>query len=61
MNIHERDMEIVEENSTYTTSNFLKRLEYGLGFKIKLVQTDNGLEFVNDPDKTSKNQDLKSI
>ena len=42
-----RYMEIVKENSTYTTSNFLKRLEYGLGFKIKLVQTDNGLEFVN--------------
>jgi transposase InsO family protein len=49
-----RYMEIVEENSTYTTSNFVKRLEDGLGFKIKLVQTDNGLEFVNDPDKTSK-------
>lgn len=49
-----RYMEIVNENSTYTTSNFLKRLEDNLGFKIKLVQTDNGLEFVNDPDKTSK-------
>ncbi|HHW31062.1 MAG TPA: transposase [Clostridiaceae bacterium] len=49
-----RYMEIVEENSTYTTSNFLMRLEKKLGFKIELVQTDNGLEFVNDSDKTSK-------
>ena len=49
-----RYMEIVEENSTYTTSTFLMRLEKKLGFKIELAQTDNGLEFVNDPDKTSK-------
>lgn len=25
-----------------------------MGFKIKLVQTDNGFEFVNDTDRTSK-------
>lgn len=25
-----------------------------MGFKIELVQTDNGFEFVNDPDKTNK-------
>lgn len=49
-----RYMELVEENSTYTTSEFLKRLENNLGFKINLVQTDNGFEFVNDPDKTKK-------
>lgn len=49
-----RYMELVEENSTYTTSEFLKRLEDNLGFKIDLVQTDNGFEFVNDPDTTSK-------
>ncbi len=47
-------MELVEENSTYTTSEFLKRLEDKLGFKIKLVQTDNRKEFVNDPAQTSK-------
>ncbi len=44
----------MNENSTYTTSNFLKRLEENLGFKINLVQTDNGLEFVNDSERTSK-------
>ena len=49
-----RYLDLAVENSTYTTSNFLKRLEDKLGFKIKLVQTDNGLEFVNDSDKTSK-------
>ena len=32
----------------------MKRLEQSLGFKIKLVQTDNGREFVNDPDQTDK-------
>lgn len=49
-----RYLELVEENSTYTTSEFLKRLEDKLGFKIELVQTDNGFEFVNDPDVTNK-------
>lgn len=49
-----RYMEMVEENSTYTTSNFVKRSEHGLGFKIKLIQTDNGLEFVNDKEITTK-------
>ena len=49
-----RYLELTNENSTYTTSEFLKRLEKNLGFKIKLVQTDNGVEFVNDPDETNK-------
>lgn len=49
-----RYLELTNENSTYTTSEFLKRLEKGLGFKIKLVQTDNGVEFVNDPEETSR-------
>lgn len=47
-------MALVEENSTYTTSEFLKGLEENLGFSIDTVQTDNGLEFVNDSDKTDK-------
>lgn len=49
-----RYLELVKENSTYSTSNFLKNLEKNLGFKIELVQTDNGFEFVNDPDVTKK-------
>lgn len=49
-----RYMELTDENSTYSTSEFVKRLEKGLGFKVKLAQTDNGLEFVNDTDRTAK-------
>lgn len=49
-----RYLELASEKSTYTTSEFLKRLEKNLGFTIKQVQTDNGFEFVNDTDRTSK-------
>ena len=43
-----RVLKIVNENSTYETSNMLKTLEEEFGFKIKTVQTDNGSEFCND-------------
>lgn len=49
-----RYMELTSEINTYSTSEFLKRLENGLGFKVKLVQTDNGTEFVNDIEQTKK-------
>lgn len=49
-----RYLELVKENSTYSTSNFVENLEENLGFEIELVQTDNGFEFVNDPDVTKK-------
>ncbi len=49
-----RYLELVDANNTYTTSKFLRKLECKLGFKIKLVQTDNGLEFTNDLDLTNK-------
>ena len=49
-----RYLELTDANNTYTTSNFLTRLEDKLGFKVKLVQTDNGLEFTNDLDRTNK-------
>lgn len=49
-----RYMELTDEKSSYSTSEFVKRLEKGLGFKVKLAQTDNGFEFVNDADTTSK-------
>jgi transposase InsO family protein len=49
-----RYMDLVNENSTFTTSRFLDELEDDLGFKVKLVQTDNGREFVNDPEQTTK-------
>ncbi len=43
-----RVLMLVNENSTYTTSQFLNSLEQKMGFKIKVVQTDNGKEFCND-------------
>lgn len=49
-----RYLELVNENSTYSTSEFLTRLEEKLGFKINLVQTDNGFEFVNGSDKNNR-------
>jgi len=49
-----RYLELVSEISTYSTSNFLERLEEKLGFKVKLVQTDNGSEFVNDQETTKR-------
>ena len=48
-----RYLELVNENSTYSTSEFLTRLEDKLGFKVDLVQTDNGFEFVNGSDRNN--------
>lgn len=47
-------MKIVKEKSTYETSNYLNILEKEMGFKIKQIQTDNGLEFTNDQDRTNR-------
>lgn len=49
-----RYLELTDANNTYTSSNFVARLEKGLGFKVKLVQTDNGSEFANDVERTNK-------
>ena len=38
---------MIDEKSTYQTAKFLETLEEEMGFKIKNVQTDNGLEFTN--------------
>ena len=46
-----RILKLVNENSSYETSNMLKRLERDFGFKIKTIQTDNGREFCNDSDQ----------
>ncbi len=42
-----RVLEIFSEKSTYSTSEFVKKLEARFGFKIETIQTDNGPEFVN--------------
>ena len=50
----ERVLKIVKEKSTHETKKFIKELEKRMGFKIKIIQVDNGTEFVNDGDKTDK-------
>ena len=49
-----RVLKIVKEKSTYETSKYLKELEAKMGFPIRMIQVDNGYEFVNDEDQTDK-------
>ena len=49
-----RVLKIVKEKSTYETSKYLKELEGKMGFPIRMIQVDNGYEFVNDDDRTDK-------
>jgi len=42
-----RVLEIVDDKSPYSTSEFMKKLETKFGFKLNIIQTDNGCEFVN--------------
>ncbi len=49
-----RVLKIVEEKSTYETTKFLEDLEERMGFPIYTIQVDNGYEFVNDVDRTSR-------
>lgn len=49
-----RVLKIVKEKSSHETKKYLYELEELMGFPIHIVQVDNGPEFVNDDDKTSK-------
>ena len=49
-----RACKIVDEKSVTHTAAFLDNLEEKFGFRIKTVQTDNGREFTNDPEVTTK-------
>lgn len=49
-----RVLKVVKEKSTYETSKYIRELEKRMGFSIRMIQVDNGLEFVNDGDKTTK-------
>jgi len=49
-----RVLKIVEEKSTYETTKYLRELEEKMGFTIRTIQVDNGSEFVNDGDRTEK-------
>ena len=49
-----RVLKVVDEKSTYETKKFLEELEARMGFPIRMIQVDNGPEFVNDGERTSK-------
>ncbi len=49
-----RVLKIVKEKSTYETAKYLRELEKSMGFPIRMIQVDNGCEFVNDDEQTSK-------
>lgn len=51
-----RVLKIIKEASTYELAKFALTMEKAFGFKIKVVQTDNGAEFVNN----SVNSDKKT-
>ncbi|WP_235808619.1 hypothetical protein [Megasphaera hutchinsoni] len=42
----ERVLKIVKEKSTYETGKYLMELEEKMGFPIRMIQVDNGYEFV---------------
>lgn len=56
-----RVLKIVKEKSTYETKKYLNDLERLMGFLIHIVQGDNGCEFVNDDDKTSKESAFEKL
>lgn len=56
-----RVLKIVSEKSTYETSKFLDNLENEFGFKLNIIQVDNGYEFVNDKDKTDRDTAFQEV
>ena len=56
-----RVLDLMNENSTYTTSEFLIDLEKRMGFKIDKIQTDNGKEFTNDSYETDKKSRFQTV
>lgn len=56
-----RVLKIVTEKSTYETAKYLRELETRMGFPIRMIQVDNGPEFVNDDDKTSKDSAFEKM
>ena len=54
-------LKIVKEKSTYETGKYLMELEEKMGFPIRMIQVDNGYEFVNDDDRTAKDSAFEKI
>ena len=56
-----RVLKIVKDKSTYETGKYLMELEEKMGFPIRMIQVDNGYEFVNDDDRTAKDSAFEKI
>ncbi|WP_311515819.1 DDE-type integrase/transposase/recombinase [uncultured Megasphaera sp.] len=56
-----RVLKIVKEKSTYETGKYLMELEEKMGFPIRMIQVDNGYEFVNDDERTAKDSAFEKI
>ncbi|EGL42346.1 hypothetical protein HMPREF1039_0855 [Megasphaera lornae] len=54
-------LKIVKEKSPYETSKYLVEIEEKMGFPIRMIQVDNGYEFVNDEDRTAKDSAFEKI
>ena len=54
-------LKIVKEKSPYETSKYLVEIEEKMGFPIRMIQVDNGYEFVNDEDRTAKDSAWEKI
>lgn len=52
-------LKIVKEKSTYETGKYLKELESKMGFPIRMIQVDNGREFVNDGNRTEQESEFE--
>lgn len=52
-------MKIVKEKSTYETGKYLKELESKMGFPIRMIQVDNGREFVNGGNRTEQESEFE--
>lgn len=56
-----RVLKIEKEKSTYETCKYLQELEKRMGFPIRMIQVDNGSEFVNDGDVQSVKVHLRRL
>ena len=61
MNTAKRVLKIVKEKSTYETGKYLKELESKMGFPIRMIQVDNGTEFVNDGNRTERESEFEKM
>lgn len=56
-----RVLEIIDEHSSYGLAKFTLNLEKRFGFKINIIQTDNGSEFVNNAVNSAKKSAFQKV